>query len=446
MDTLSLLRAGKLTGIKRLNLSCGLTDFPREIFDLAESLEILDLSGNALTRLPDDLHRLHKLQVLFCSDNEFTHLPEVLGECRQLGMVGFKANRIHSVPAASLAPSLRWLILTNNRIEVLPESLGKCSGMQKLMLAGNRLQQLPQSMAACQRLELLRIAANRFAALPNWLLALPRLTWLAYADNPLCAAREAADLSPDAGILRIDWRALTLRQKLGEGASGVIHAADWQRNPADAQPVAVKLFKGSLTSDGTPQSEMAAAIAAGSHPNLIDVEGQIVGHPDGTAGLAMQLIDPAFRNLADPPSLASCTRDIYPDDSRFSLRTVLKMTNGVAAAAEHLHGRGILHGDLYAHNILWNAQGDCLLGDFGAASFLPLQAAGQADALQRIEVRAFGCLLEEFLERCDECNVDSAAVQSLVQLHAQCVQADVNARPLLADIRRTLTGLSESLD
>ncbi len=47
MDTLAQLRAGQLAGIKRLDLSCGLTEFPREIFDLADSLEILNLSGNA---------------------------------------------------------------------------------------------------------------------------------------------------------------------------------------------------------------------------------------------------------------------------------------------------------------------------------------------------------------------------------------------------------------
>ena len=74
MDTLAKLRAGQLTGLKRLDLSCGLTEFPEEIFQLADSLEILNLSGNALCSLPQDLHRLTHLRVLFCSDNLFTTL------------------------------------------------------------------------------------------------------------------------------------------------------------------------------------------------------------------------------------------------------------------------------------------------------------------------------------------------------------------------------------
>ncbi|RJT64135.1 protein kinase, partial [Escherichia coli] len=90
---------------------------------------------------------------------------------------------------------------------------------------------------------------------------------------------------------------------IGEGASGVIHRAGWHQPDGSTRTVALKLFKGEVTSDGTPASEMAAA--------------------------------------------------------------------SLAALMAHLHGRGISHGDFYAHNILWREDGACLLGDFGAASFLP---------------------------------------------------------------------------
>ena len=138
LNTLEDLRAGKLAGSRRLKLACGLSEFPREIFDLADSLEILDLSGNALSALPDDLPRLHKLRILFCSDNPFIELPAIVGQCAALEMVGFKANRIRTVPAAALSPKLRWLILTDNRIAELPPEIGRCTRLQKLMLAGNQ--------------------------------------------------------------------------------------------------------------------------------------------------------------------------------------------------------------------------------------------------------------------------------------------------------------------
>lgn len=435
MDTLAQLRAGQLAGIKRLDLCCGLTEFPREIFELADSLEILNLSGNALSSLPDDLHRLVHLRVLFCSDNLFTEVPACLGQCAQLSMIGFKANRIEHVPAAALPPLLRWLILTDNRIRELPEELGNRPLLQKLMLAGNRLSTLPHSLSRCQRLELLRVAANQLRELPPLLLALPRLTWLAYAGNPLESEADAAALESATNIA---WHELQLKQQLGEGASGVIHQALWQPAGQAPRAVAVKLYKGEMTSDGSPLHEMNACITAGQHPNLIRVEGRIIEHPEAQNGLVMQLIDPSYRNLAALPSLESCSRDIYAEDARFKGAVTLRIASGIAAVGAHLHVQGITHGDLYGHNTLLNDQGDCLLGDFGAASFHATDDTPQTRALQRIEVRAFGVLLGELLERTDE-SMAAEQRRILLELVEQCCQPQVLARPSFVQVAQALS-------
>ncbi|VVO45158.1 leucine-rich repeat-containing protein kinase family protein [Pseudomonas fluorescens] len=436
MDTLAQLRAGQLSGITRLDLACDLTEFPREIFDLADSLEVLNLSGNALTRLPDDLHRLRHLRVLFCSDNRFTELPACLGQCAALTMVGFKANRIETVPGAALPPLLRWLILTDNHISELPTELGERPHLQKLMLAGNRLQRLPDSLAHCHRLELIRIAANRLTELPEWLLTLPSLAWLAYAGNPLETEADAAALE---SVASIPWSALRLEQQLGEGASGVIHRATWERPGQPATQVAVKLYKGEMTSDGSPLHEMNACITAGCHPHLIRIEGRIVEHPQAQAGLVMALVDPVYRNLAGLPSLESCSRDVYASDTRFNAAVALRIASGIASAAEHLHRQGITHGDLYGHNILWH-EGDCLLGDFGAASFHATADTFESRALQRIEVRAFGILLGELLERI-ESGVSDEGRERLEDLQRRCCQPQVLARPGFDEIVRELKNL-----
>ncbi|WP_130907107.1 leucine-rich repeat-containing protein kinase family protein [Pseudomonas sp. Sample_16] len=434
MHTVAQLRAGTLAGITRLDLSENLTQFPREIFDLADSLEVLNLSGNALTQLPDDLHRLSRLQVLFCSDNRFTELPACLGRCAALTMVGFKANRIEHVPAEALPPLLRWLILTDNCLSELPSELGQRPHLQKLMLAGNRLRQLPDSLRNCHRLELIRIAANRLTALPEWLLRLPSLSWLAYAGNPLETEADATALEATPSIA---WSQLQLEQQLGEGASGVIHRASWAKPGQPATTVAVKLYKGEMTSDGSPLHEMNACITAGIHPNLIRVEGRIVDHPQQTDGLVMQLIAPSHRNLAGLPSLASCSRDVYADDTRFSAAVALRIARGIASVAGHLHRRGITHGDLYGHNILWNEHGNCLLGDFGAASFHATQDNLESRALQRIEVRAFGVLLGELLERIDSGLSDADRLR-LDALQQRCCQPDVLMRPGFNEILQQL--------
>jgi hypothetical protein len=168
--------------------------------------------------------------------------------------------------------------------------------MQKLMLAGNRLTALPSSMLDMHRLELLRISANRLVTLPDWLFNLPRLSWLAFAGNPLGVAAAADAVAAAAAVvgdnddtltevaiptLLIPSAKLTLGDVLGEGASGVIYRAVWRTDDNDdinngdnkkndddgndsgggggggvgERLVAVKVFKGSVTSDGLPSGE-----------------------------------------------------------------------------------------------------------------------------------------------------------------------------------------------
>ena len=416
--TLAQLHAGELAGCTRLDLAADLNEFPREIFQLADSLEILNLSGNRLASLPDDLPRLHRLRVIFCSDNQFTRLPDVLGRCPHLTMIGFKANRIAEVPAAALPLRLRWLILTDNAVTSLPTEIGRCADLQKLMLAGNQLTALPSELAACTRLELIRLAANRLSELPAWLLSLPNLAWLAGAGNPCVPPA----VSP--AVTSIPWTDVSLGERLGEGASGVIQRATWR-----GQPVAVKLFKGAMTSDGLPGEELAACLHAGSHPGLIPLHGQLTGHPQGMDGLVLGLLPDDCVPLAGPPSLASCTRDVYAPDLVFTSARVRTLVGRLAAAAAHLHARGILHGDFYAHNVAWNSRGACFLGDFGAATRYAVDGP-HASAWERIEVLAFGHLVGELVARCPE----AADLGELQRLHQACIGSAAH-RPRFAAIQ-----------
>jgi hypothetical protein len=440
METFNLLRSGQLKPSNRLALNCGLTEFPVEILDLADSLEILDLSNNRLNSLPDDFGRLTNLKAAFFFNNQFEEIPEVLAQCPQLSVIGFKSNQIRWVSASALSPTIRWLILTDNQIEQLPPEIGTLGKLQKLMLAGNRLRSLPDEMAACQNLELIRLSANQLSSLPDWLLTLPRLAWLAYAGNPFTHAATA-----EQSIPTIDWSDLTLENTLGQGASGIISKGLWRMT--QTQEVAVKVFKGEITSDGLPINEMQACIAAGTHPNLVTAFGQLVNHPDAKPGLILSLIPPDYKNLGHPPSLDTCTRDTYPPDTVFSLADILRIVEGVAAAVAHLHRQGILHGDLYAHNILVNYQGHSLFGDFGAASFYDAIAPSTAPALERLEVRAVGCLLEDLLDHCDQkdaiAHVD--IVTQLRQLQRDCMHPTTSLRPLFASICDRLARIQQDV-
>jgi hypothetical protein len=390
MQSLKELQNGRLKGAVSLKLSEDLTEFPREIFELSGTLEFLDLSRNKLNTLPSDFGRLQQLKIFFCSENQFTVLPEVLGDCPLLDIVGFKANRIATVPPASLNKNLRWLILTDNRIAELPAEIGLCYKMQKLMLAGNRLAQLPTQLSQCLNLSLLRISSNRLSALPEWLLAMPRLSWLAYSGNPFCKKPSLPHL--DA----IDWNQLELQQMLGEGASGSIFKATLQA-PGSTSEVAVKIFKGAVTSDGLPEDEMNAYLAAGEHPGLVRLIGKLDKHPDQKQGLVMELIPTRFFNLGLTPSFESCTRDVFRQGLRLTVHQAVKIAATIASIAAQLHGNGLMHADLYAHNTLIDDDANTLFGDFGAACFYDRNDADLASALERMEVSAFGYLLDDLI-------------------------------------------------
>jgi serine/threonine protein kinase len=132
-----------------------------------------------------------------------------------------------------------------------------------------------------------------------------------------------------------------------------------------------------------------------------------------------------------------------------SWRAVLRIAQSITAATTHLHARGIMHGDLYAHNILHTTQGDALLGDFGAASFFNLNDAAHAQNLEKIEVRALGCLIEELVTQCDSSthptDEQSAQRTGLTQLEAlaqQCLRDEPAKRPTLTEVYSALEVLA----
>jgi DNA-binding helix-hairpin-helix protein with protein kinase domain len=163
--------------------------------------------------------------------------------------------------------------------------------------------------------------------------------------------------------------------------------------------VAVKLFKGAVTSDGLPQSEMAALQVAGAHSHVLGALGVLAGHPQGRQGLVLPRLAAHWQPLAGPPSMASCSRDVYAEGLRLPAAQAVAIARAAAKALDHLHARGLTHGDVYAHNLLVDGQGGALLSDFGAASFVPSESPALADALRALDRRALHILLDEIEAR-----------------------------------------------
>lgn len=341
-----------------------------------------------------------------------------MGQCSKLQMVSFKDNGMKRVHPDALQPQLRWLILTGNAIETIPETIGRCSKLQKLMLSGNALKVLPESIDKLTSLELIRLACNdlqevrmmddrrvlivgtsiicmiilyshivSFLQPPMKLLRLPGLRWVALSRNPfledVISKRNPETLASldDPVLIDTEWPIL------GQGAGGITRKVTWNE-----KFVAVKTFAGELTSDGSPQDERAISVAAASleDPSLIKLLGQTVS----AGSLVMEFLD-GYEALAGPPSMASCSRDVYGDRT-LSADIAWTIAKNLLRVLHKLHSeKAICHGDFYAHNILVNLDTQSVkLSDFGAAFFYdPDSDYGRL--LQRVELRSYSVLVEE---------------------------------------------------
>lgn len=367
-------------------------------------------------------------------------------------MLSFKSNQLTAIPDHIIPAGIRWLILTDNQIQHLPSTMGQWQQLEKLALSGNRLTELPASMAQCHQLSLVRLAVNRIQQWPDWLFSLPRLAYLAIGANPATYRQDARTITAAPQDYSMLWPAarVQLGKVLGSGASGVIYQAldnDTQRD------VAVKIFKGELTSDGDPAEELRHCLHAGQHPQLIPVLATLSTQTDvptqskSTAqrraalpALVMALIPPSYRALGQPPSFATISRDTFATDSQWSATQLWHWSQQAAAVLQHLQQHQLAHGDFYAHNMLVNAQGHLLLGDFGAATGLSDLTLPQQTGFKRIEIRAFGYWLDDLLPYChiSSATCERQQYQHLCQLRDQCLDLDPAARPSIEHIMALL--------
>jgi len=111
----------------------------------------------------------------------------------------------------------------------------------------------------------------------------------------------------------------------------------------------------------------------------------------------------------------------------------LQMLEGLC----HLHSQGISHGDIYAHNTMINGDFELLFGDFGAATNLNALSELHRGAMERVEVRAFACLLEDLYGLLND-NKDSEIKEKLNNLIQAGMSKETWRRPSFEEMKAQL--------
>jgi tetratricopeptide (TPR) repeat protein len=159
------------------------------------------------------------------------------------------------------------------------------------------------------------------------------------------------------------WGDLRILERLGQGRFGDVYRA-W--DPALDREVALKLLR-----HGDVGDDMAAAVvdegrlmARVRHPNVATIYG--ARRIDGTTGLWMELLA--------GPTLAAELRATGP----FDAAALTDVARSLCDALQAVHDAGLVHRDVKAQNVLRDATGRVVLGDFGTGREL----ADPADARQ----------------------------------------------------------------
>ncbi|AWH84182.1 hypothetical protein HYN59_03210 [Flavobacterium album] len=137
----------KLADLKRVTFKHNnFTDM--EAFAKLTQVHKLDLTGNFITAIPDDIAKMELLEVLDLSGNKITELPEALLQMKRL----------------------KVLNLSNNPLKQLPDWIGQMTGLEELNLQQTQLESLPESFANLKVSGRIYLKKNPFKELPAGLL------------------------------------------------------------------------------------------------------------------------------------------------------------------------------------------------------------------------------------------------------------------------------------
>lgn len=362
----------------------------QRIVEYKEFVEKLIIRKWWISLFPDFFAELNSLKVAFIMNNPVWKVPWVFSG---MGMdfLALKSCSLNTFEEWSHPNSLSWLILTDNpELWKLPKSIGNIGGLKKVWLVWTWLHDVPSEIERCREVELFRIAANNFPKDPSEKLFdyFPKLAWYSDAGNPFCENGKIDN------IPNIFWNDIEIIEPIWNvsQSSDVFRARiKWQNIE-----VAVKLFKWELTSDWKPMDDMHAALVAWIWHNLIELKARLMGHPEGKQGLVLWLIPSSYNSLGLPPNFDTCLRDRFTKWTNFSIKYILQVLKDISLAWSHIHGKWVMHGDIYAHNILSNIKWKSLLWDFWAASVYA--TSNKTNTRELVDVRAFWYLIDDLLK------------------------------------------------
>ncbi|KAJ1773819.1 cysteinyl-tRNA synthetase [Coemansia sp. RSA 1843] len=163
-------------------------NFPADFVQLCDSLRELRLATCQFSRFPNSIQYFPHLSFLDLSGNDITRMAHApLNKLTQLCTLMLRNNRLVDLPD-SLAElkSLRVLNVSNNDLPLFPPVIAKIAALEELDISFNRIPEIPDSISSLAELIKLNVMGNSLTgSLPTGLCRLSKLEELDVRQNRL---------------------------------------------------------------------------------------------------------------------------------------------------------------------------------------------------------------------------------------------------------------------
>lgn len=174
------------TGVFQLSGS-NVSEFPKDIVRIKDTVRSMDLSKNKLKLIPDYLGTFINLKHLNLNDNKIGTMPSSIGELSKL----------------------ESLSIRNNLLVTLPRSLENLSHLRSLDVSGNHITAFPKQFVNLKHLDLIDLSRNKITEIPEGVESL-QVSELNMNQNQISKISESIASCPRLKVLRLDENCLPL--------------------------------------------------------------------------------------------------------------------------------------------------------------------------------------------------------------------------------------------
>ncbi|KAJ6731017.1 LRR RECEPTOR-LIKE KINASE [Salix viminalis] len=378
-----------LVSLQYLNLTSN--SFTAELCNCS-SLEVLELRSNHLRgSIPGDISRLSLLKKLDLGENALTgHIPESLSKLSNLTVLNLSSNSLNGTIPANLSyiPSLRYLNLSRNNLEgEIPKLLGSRFNDPSVFAVNGKLCGSPVDRECAGVKNRKRKKLFLFIGVPIAATVLLALCCCAYIYSLLrwrsrlkdgvtgekkrspARASSGADRSRGSGenggpkLVMFNNKityAETLEATrqfdednvLSRGRYGLVFKASYQ----DGMVLSVRRLPDASISAGNFRKE-AESLGKLKHRNLTVLRGYYAGPPD------VRLL---VYDYMPNGNLATLLQEASHQDGHvlnWPMRHLIAV--GIARGLAFLHSLSMIHGDVKPQNVLFDADFEAHLSEFG---------------------------------------------------------------------------------